>query len=149
MKHGCVEEYVLACCAQGERDRAGPLFLPDKNRYYEFTAAPRLRGIATITSSVVARVVGARTLVASVAAAVAVVVVVVVVTNHEFSCLSMIIYNQLSAVFDKLVARPIQSWRFDCKWTHVPPNIHDHSHRMLFNNVIHYLRGLISFFFFF
>lgn len=38
---------------------------PDKNRYYEFIAAPRLRGIATITSSsVVVRVVGARTLVA-------------------------------------------------------------------------------------
>lgn len=93
-----------------------------------------MRGIATITSSVVARVVGARTLVASVAAAVAVVVVVVVVvvTNHEFSCLSMIIYNQLSAVFDKLVARPIQSWRFDCKWTHVPPNIHGHFHQILF-----------------
>lgn len=107
-----------------------------------------MRGIATITSSVVARVVGARTLVASVAAAVAVVVVVVVVvvTNHEFSCLSMIIHNQLLAVFDKLVARPIQSWRFDCKWTHVPLNIHGHSHQMLFKFVE---RFDFSFFFFF
>lgn len=53
----------------------------DKNRYYEFTAAPRLRGIATITSSVVARVVGARTPVASPAVATVVVVAV------EFSCI--------------------------------------------------------------
>lgn len=51
--------------------RGSPLLPPhtDKNRYYEFTAAPRLRGIATITSSVVARVVGARTPVASPAVA--------------------------------------------------------------------------------
>ena len=65
----------------------------DKNRYYEFTAAPRLRGIATITSSVVARVVGARTPVASPAVATVVVVAV------EFSCLSAIVCG-LSAVSD-------------------------------------------------
>lgn len=58
------------------RGIGGPLAsTTDKNRYYEFTAAPRLRGIATITSSVVARVVGARTPVASPAVANAVVVV--------------------------------------------------------------------------
>lgn len=49
--------------------RGGLASTTDKNRYYEFTAAPRLRGIATITSSVVARVVGARTPVASPAVA--------------------------------------------------------------------------------
>lgn len=89
------------------RGGAEPLLPPDKNRYYEFTEAPRLRGIATITSSVVARVVGARTLVASAVAAAAVaavavaVVGVVVVTNHEFSCLSMIICSRLKAVSNK------------------------------------------------
>jgi len=97
----------------------------DKNRYYEFTAAPRLRGIATITSSVVARVVGARTPVASPAVATVDVVVAV-----KFSCLSAIIYGP-SAVFDRrrraarfiphrVIALRTRSAKSTAKWINIP-----------------------------